>query len=80
MYNSIQHFNELGVKKIEERIKKFISEGKDIADLILGLNEDLMQLGRDIITEVLEDMDEFLRQDGIRKKDWEIVRKDETGD
>jgi hypothetical protein len=79
MYNSILHFNDLGVKKIEERIKKFISEGKDIADLILGVNQDLMELGRDIVTEVLEDMDEFLRQDGVRKKDWEIVRKDETG-
>jgi hypothetical protein len=66
MYNSILHFNDLGVKKIEERIKKFISEGKDIADLILGVNQDLMQLGRDIVTEVLEDMDEFLRQDGVR--------------
>ena len=79
MYNSILHFNDLGVKKIEERIKKFISEGKDIADFILGVNQDLMQLGRDIVTEVFEDMDEFLRQDGVRKKDWEIVRKDETG-
>ncbi|NMA01955.1 MAG: ISLre2 family transposase [Clostridia bacterium] len=79
MYNSILHFNDLGVKKIEERIKKFISEGKDIADLILGVNQDLMKLGRDIVSEVLEDMDEYLRQDGVRKKDWEIVRKDETG-
>jgi hypothetical protein len=49
MYNSILHFNDLGVKKIEERIKKFISEGKDVADLILGLNQDLMKLGRDIV-------------------------------
>jgi hypothetical protein len=79
MYNSILHFNDLGVKKIEERIKKFISEGKDVADLILGLNQDLMKLGRDIVVKVLEDMDGFLRQDGVRKKDWEIVRKDETG-
>lgn len=78
MYNSILHFNNLGVKKIEERIKNFISEGKDIADLILGVNQDLMKLGRDIITEVLEDMDEHLRQDGVRKRDWEIVRKDKT--
>ena len=78
LYNSIQHFNELGVKKIEERIKKFISESKDIADLILGVNQDLMQLGRDIVTEVLEDMDEYLRKDGVRKKDWEIVRKDKS--
>jgi hypothetical protein len=79
LYNSIQQFNELGVKKIEERIKSFLSEGKDIADLILDLNQDLMKLGRDIVTEVLEDMDEFLRNDGVRKRDWEIVRKQETG-
>lgn len=79
MFNSIQHFNDFGVKKIEERIKNFIAEGKDIADFILGINQDLMKLGRDIVTEVLEDMDEFLRKDGVRKKDWEIVRKDETG-
>lgn len=78
MYNSIQQFNDLGVKKIEKRIKSFISESKDIADLILGLNEDLMHLGREIITEVLEDMDEYLKRDSIRKKNWEIVRSDET--
>ena len=34
-----------------------------------------MKLGRDIVTEVLEDMDEFLRNDGVRKRDWEIVKK-----
>lgn len=79
MFNSIQHFNDFGVKKIEERIKNFIAEGKDLADFILGINQDLMELGRDIVTEILEDMDEFLRKDGVRKKDWEIVRKDETG-
>ncbi len=78
MYNSIQQFNDFGVKKIEERIKSFISESKDIADLIFGLNEDLMHLGREIITEVLEDMDEYLKRDSVRKKNWEIVRRDET--
>lgn len=34
MYNSILHFNDLGVKKIEERIKKFISEGKDVVESV----------------------------------------------
>ncbi len=79
MYNSLQHFNEFGTRKIEETIKNFISEKKDLADLVLGLQESLFELGRNIITEVLEDMDEYLRKCGIRKKDWEIVRKDETG-
>lgn len=79
MYNSIQHFNEFGTRKIEETIKNFISEKKDFADLVLGLQESLFELGRNIVIEVLEDMDEYLRKSEIRKKDWEIVRKDETG-
>lgn len=79
MYNSIQHFNEFGTRKIEETIKNFINQEKDIADLVLGLQESLFELGRNIVTEVLEDMDEYLRKCEIRKKDWEIVRKDATG-
>lgn len=79
MYDSIQYFNEIGVKNIEKVIKNFIKEKKDIADLVFGLQENLFELGRNIITEVLEDMDQSLRESAIRKKDWEIVRKDETG-
>lgn len=41
MYNSIQHFNGFGTRKIEETIKNFISQKKDIADLVLGLQESL---------------------------------------
>ena len=79
MYNSILHFNEFGVRKIEETVKEFIKEGKDIADLVLGLKENLFELGRNMLEEILEDMDEYLRGCELRKKDWEIVRKDETG-
>jgi hypothetical protein len=28
MYNSIQHFNEFGVKRIEKTVKNFIKDGK----------------------------------------------------
>lgn len=76
MYNSIQHFGEFGVKKLEEKIKEFVNEGKDLADLIFGLQEDLFELGRSILQEVIEDMDEHLRNSNLRKKQWEIVRKD----
>ncbi|WP_243120216.1 UPF0236 family transposase-like protein [Caloramator sp. E03] len=78
MYNSIQQFNEFGVKKIEKEIKNFISERKDFADLVLGLREELFELGKNILTEVLEDMDEYIRNSEHRKKSWEIVRKDKT--
>ena len=52
MYNSIQHFNEVLVKKIEENIQSFILEKKDLADLIYGVEENLFKLGRDILVEV----------------------------
>lgn len=76
MYNSIQHFGEFGVKKIEAKIKNFVNEGKDLADLVFGLQEDLFEFGRNILQEVIEDMDEHLRNSVLRKKQWEIVRKD----
>jgi hypothetical protein len=67
MYNSIHHFNEFGVKKIEKTIKEFIKEGKDLADLVFGLEDSLFELGRNILVEVLEDMDQHLRNSGLRK-------------
>lgn len=78
MYNSIQHFNEFGVKKIEETIKSFISESRDLTDLVIGLQKDLFELGRNIITEVLENLDDELRKSKLRKQRWEIIRKDAT--
>lgn len=76
MYNSIQHFGKFGVKKIEEKVKDFIIERKDIADLVFGLQEDIFELGRNILQEVLEEIDEYFRTSEVRKKDWEIVRRD----
>ena len=76
MYNSIQHFNEFGVSKIEKVITTFVAEKKDLADLVLGLQESLFELGRNIVTEVLEDMDDHIRNSAERKKRYEIVRKD----
>jgi len=76
MYNSIQHFNEFGLSKIEKVIKTFVAEKKDLADLILGIQESLNELGRNIVAEVLEDMDEYIRNSGERKNRYEIVRKD----
>lgn len=77
MYNSIQHFNEVGVGKIEEKVRDFISDPKDIGDLVIGLQENLFELGRNIIQEVIEEMDAFIKNLGERKRDWEVVRSDE---
>ncbi len=39
----------------------------------------MFELGRNMVTEVLEDMAKTLRESAVRKKNLEIVRKDETG-
>lgn len=76
MYNSIQQFNEFGLRKIEKTIENFVAEKKDIADLVFGLQESLFELGRNIVAEVLEEMDEYFRSSTERKKRYDIVRKD----
>jgi len=76
MYNSIQHFNEFGLRKIEKVIETFVTEKKDLADLVPDLQETLFELGRNIVAEVLEDMDDYIRNSADRKKRYEIIRKD----
>jgi hypothetical protein len=77
MYNSIQHFCSFGVKKIEEKVIGFICNQEDIGDLVIGLQDSMFELGRNIIKEVLEEMDEFIKNCVEREKNWEVVRSDE---
>lgn len=76
MYNSIQHFLDFGIKNIRETIINFIEQGDDVANLVLGLQKDIFELGRNIVSEVLEGMDEHLRKSGLRQQQWEIIRND----
>ena len=76
MYNSIQQFLDFGIANIRETVKSFIEQGDDVANLVLGLQKDIFELGRNIVAEVLDGMDEHLRKSGCRKQQWEIIRKD----
>ena len=78
MYNSIQHFMNFGLGEIEKRVKKFIQDREDLGDFVIGLQEELFELGRSIVQEVLEEMDDYLRESSSRRLKWEIVRKDPT--
>lgn len=77
MIKSIQHFEEFGIKKLEKVIETFLQTPKDFASLVYGVQENVIQLGLDIIKETLEDCDEMLRNSGKRKQNWHIVKKDE---
>lgn len=77
MIKSIQHFEEFGIKKLEKVIEIFLQDPKDFASLVYGVQENVIQLGLNIIKETLEDSDEMIRNSVKRRQNWHIVKKDE---
>lgn len=76
MINSIQHFEEKGIRKLEKVVENFFKNPKDMASFISGIEKEVIALGLDIIRETLEDCDLMLRESGKRKENWTISRKD----
>ena len=75
MYNSIQQFNENGVKKIEEVIREFlINKGMDIGELVIGLNQRMQELLCNIVSEIIEGIDQAYRESDERKQKYHIER------
>jgi hypothetical protein len=78
MIKSIQQFEAKGVKKLNKFIEKFIESPTNHAEFVSGVTEVVLQLGLDILSETFGDMDECLRDSGLRKRHWHIVKRDET--
>lgn len=76
MINSIQHFEESGIKKLEKVVEKFLKDPKDMASFVYGIRDEVIALGLDIIKETLEDCNQMLRDSGKRKETWEVVKTD----
>lgn len=78
MYNSIQHFIELGTKDLEKVFINYSTDLTRIAEMVYGVTDRVVNLGLSIIAEELEFYDEHLRKSQERKRHWQIVRRDET--
>lgn len=76
MINSIQHFEEIGIRKLEKVVENFLKNPKDMAGLVHGIQNGVIELGLDIIRETLEDCDQMLRDSEKRKSRWVISRRD----
>ncbi|MFO7888596.1 MAG: hypothetical protein R6U59_09775 [Eubacteriales bacterium] len=71
MYNSILKFNEIGREKIEKIIKNFVmDEEKSLGDLVMELEKPLQELQRDIIKEVIEEIDKAYRENKSKRKKY----------
>ena len=73
--NSIQVFAENGIRRLYEIQNKFVENPTDFYGLTKGLEEELTKLGQGIIRDVLELMDEKLRESPERKAGYDIERR-----
>lgn len=78
MIKSIQQFQTKGAENLEKVFVDYSSDMTKIAEMVYGVRDNVLELGRAMIAEELEAYDEWLRKSGQRKKEWQIVRLDET--
>ena len=75
MIKSIKHFEEISTGVFEKIIGKFFRDPTDFASFTGEITEELHKLGRLIIQEALEEMDQMLRDSGKRKREWVIEKR-----
>ena len=77
MYNTIQHFIEDDIKKIEKSIKEIITGEKDAEDLSEEVEERVLKLGVNLLGEIYELLDDEIRESISRKKHWNIEHRNQ---
>ena len=77
MIKSIQQFQENGVKRLSEIFVDYSDDFSRLAEMICGVKDVVLKLGRDIIKEEWESYDELLRNRKDLRKGWHIVKEDE---
>ena len=62
MINSIQHFQEQGVKNLTEIFSHYTDDLTKFAEMVYGVTKEVTKLGLSLIKEELESYDELLRK------------------
>ena len=78
MINSIQHFQEQGVKNLTEIFSYYTDDLTKFAEMVYGVTKEVTKLGLSLIEEELQSYDELLRKRQDLRKGWYIERRDET--
>lgn len=77
MHNSIKYFETECINKFEKLEDNFMKEPQKLAEYVLGLTEELHNLGLRMIQESLEEMNGMLRKSQKRLQHW-VVESHET--
>lgn len=72
MINSIQYFQEKGVKRLTEIFSKYTDDLTKFAEMVQGVTKEVTRLGLSIIEEELESYDQLLRERQDLRKGWYI--------
>lgn len=78
MNNSIQQFQEKGVKNLTEIFSRYTDDLTKFAEMVQGVTKEITKLGLSMIEEELESYDQLLRKRKDLRKGWYIERLDET--
>ena len=78
MINSIQHFQQDGVKRLFKIFEEYVKDLTKMAEMVYGVTKEVTNLGCSMIAEEWESYDEILRKRKDLRKGWYIVRRDET--
>ena len=76
MYNSILQFIENDTKKIEKLVEKYLLEG-NLLRFEDGLLDIILQMGRELYQEILESIEQTIRDSGFRKQDYYVEHKED---
>ena len=72
MVNSIKYFEEECINRFEKLENNFMKEPQKLAEYVLGLTEELHNLGLRMIQESMEEMNEMLRKSQKRLQHWVV--------
>ena len=76
MYPSILQFCEKGIIKLDDICAKFFEDPTDIAGFVMGVKNEFLRIACGYISDAFEEMDEQIRNSGLRSRDWTVVRRD----
>lgn len=76
MYNSIQQFNQFGIKNLENIVSNFYKNTNDVYSLVEGIRKAVVELGCNMIQEIFNDINTAIVESSKRKDKWHIVRTD----
>ena len=77
MNNIIQHFAEVCIRKLQEKVLEIIKNGEGLSEVVAEIKKETDALGRGICVEIIEALDEAIRKDSGRKKDWHVERRED---